>query len=394
MASSVRGASWKHQNDVRRVEVSTEVMTSEATFPAVLDDLGMWVELSYELGCTDGLPVHPPLRDVVDALVAGTGRDRDEVIAVIPPREGCATVEVIAANAAMAGARPEHMPVIVAALDAMGAPEHNLRGVAVTTHPAWPLVIVSGDEVERLGLATTESVFSGGGNRANVAIGRTIKLVVWNVGAALPGEPVKEVFGHPGRLGGYCIAETSESPWEPIHRARGLDAASGVTVFACESPHSVAMWGCDDEPEHRLGQAADALTIRGSNNTHTMGEVLVVMSPSEARHLAEHGYSRHDVQRTLFQLARRRIGDIRPRGPLRPDNSPEHFSTFWPDWVDQSDDDTLVPVVASPEAIHVVVAGADSIPWMAVCPGWGHLGGFAVTRPLPSPVPMTEEVPS
>lgn len=353
----------------------------EALFPTEIDDLREWPELSYRLGLTDGLPVHPPLREVVDAMVAASGRDPDEPVAVVPPRGGLATIEVVAANAAMAGALPEHMPVIVAALGAMNEPVHNLRGVVLTTHSSWPLVIVSGAEVRRLGMGTTESVFSGAGNRANVAIGRTVKLVLWNVGASLPGEPVKEVFGHPGRLA-YCIAEDPSSPWEPFHRSRGLAADSGVTVFACESPHSVALWGCDDEPRTRLAQAADAMAIRGSNNTHTMGEVLVVFTPGEARHLAARGYGRSEVQAALFELARRRLGDIRPRGPLRPDGSERYWYSWWPAWIDQSRDDTLVPVVESPQDIHVVVAGADSIPWIAVCPGWGHLGGFAVTRPV------------
>ena len=350
--------------------------------PAELADLREWPELSYRLRLTDGLPVHPPLREVVDDLIAGSGRRGDELIALIPPRDGHATVEAIAANAAMAGALPDHVPVIIAAIEAMAEPEHNLRGLLLTTHGCWPLVIVSGDEVNRLDMASAEMVFSGAGNRANVAIGRAIKLVLWNLGGTFPGEPVKEVFGHPGRLA-YCIAESPDSPWEPLHRARGVDADSGVTVFACESPHSVAMWGCDDEPRTRLAQAADAMAIRGSNNTHTMGEVLVVFTPSEARHLAARGYGRADVQAELFELARRRIGDIRPRGPLRPDTSPAHWYSWWPDWIDQSDDDTLVPVVEKPDEIHVVVAGADSIPWISVCPGWGHLGGFAVTRSLP-----------
>jgi hypothetical protein len=353
-------------------------------FPSEIDDLCAWPELSYRLELTDGLPVHPPLQEVVDGLVAGSGRAADERVAVIPPRDGVATVEVVAANAAMAGARPEHMPVVIGALEAMSDPRHNLRGLVVTTHSCWPLVVVSGDEVGRLGMATAEMVFSGAGNRANVAIGRTVKLVLWNVGGSLPGAPVKEVFGHPGRLG-YCIAESPDSPWEPLHRARGLDEDSGVTVFACESPHSVAMWGCDDEPRNRLAQAADAMAIRGSNNTHTMGEVLVVFTPSEARHLAAMGYGRADVQHQLFELARRRIGEIRPCGPLRPDSSPAYWYSWWPGWVDQSDDDTLVPVVETAEDIHVMVAGADSIPWIAVCPGWGHLGGFAVTRPIRVP---------
>ena len=351
------------------------------TFPAELNDLRDWTELSYELRLTDGLPVAPPLLDVVEALVAGSGRSADDLVAIIPPRDGRATVEVVAANAAMAGARPEYMPVIIAALEAMSAPEHNLRGLLLTTHPCWPLVIVSGDEVQELGMATAEQVFSGGGNRANVAIGRAVKLVLWNVGGTFPGEPVKEVFGQPGRFA-YCIAESADSPWEPFHRSRGLDAASGVTVFSCDAPTSVSMWGCDDEPPNRLAQAADAMSVRGSNNTHTMGQILVVFTPSEARHLAARGYGRVEVQETLFRQARRRLGAIRPRGPLRPDNSPEHWYSWWPEWVDQSDDDTLVPVVEEPGDIHVMVAGADSIPWIVVCHSWGHLGGFAVTRPI------------
>lgn len=357
-------------------------------FPDALEDLAEWPELSYALGLTDGLPVHPPLRAVVDALVAGSGRPGHAVLGLVPPRDAEATVEVVAANAAMAGARPEHMPVILTALEAMLAPRFNLRGVQVTTHGCWPLVIVSGEAVERLGMAHTESVFSGGGSRANLAIGRAVRLVLWNVGGSVPGAPVKEVFGHPGRLA-FCIAETppSQSPWEPLHRARGVAGDSGVTVFACEAPHSVALWGAADDPADpaaRLEWPADALRILGSNNTHTMGEALVCVSPSEARALHARGLKRADVQAELFLRARRRLDALRPCGPLRPGNDPEHFYVWWPAWVDQSRDDTMVPVVARPEDIHVVVTGADSIPWWAVCPGWGHLGGFAVTKPLES----------
>jgi hypothetical protein len=348
-----------------------------------IDDLSDWPERSYELGLTDGLPVHPPLRAAVDALVAATGRAPDDVIAVVPPRDGNATVEVVAANAAMAGARPEHMPAIIAALEATSDPMFNLRGVQCTTHGCWPLVIVSGPHAHAIGMATAESVFSGGGSRASAAIGRAIRLVLWNVGGSVPGEPVKEVFGHPGRFS-FAVAESVDTPWEPFHESRGCTAASAVTVFACEAPHSVAMWGCDDEPANRLEQVADAMRTKGSNNAHTMGEILVCLTPSEARHLAARGLSRQDVQQELFARARRRIGDLRPRGPLRPDNDAAHFYSWWPDWVDQSDDDTLVPVVERAGDIHVLVCGADSIPWAAVLPGWGHLGGFAVTKELPA----------
>lgn len=71
-------------------------------FPGELDDLSAWTELSYAMRLTDGLPVAPPLAETVAALVAGSGRHADEFVALIPPRDGRATIEVIAANAAMA----------------------------------------------------------------------------------------------------------------------------------------------------------------------------------------------------------------------------------------------------------------------------------------------------
>ena len=168
-------------------------------------------------------------------------------------------------------------------------------------------------------MATAESVFSGGGARANAAIGRAVRLALWNLGGTFPGEPVKEVFGHPGRFS-YCIAETptgeGRSPWPGLAEARGdvPAGASSVTVFACESPHSVAMWGADDEPEHRLAPVADALRVRGSNNAHTMGEALIAFTPGEARHLASRGYDRARVQTYLFAQARNSIATLRPRG--------------------------------------------------------------------------------
>lgn len=180
-----------------------------------------WPELCYRLGLTDGLPTFPPERDVVARLVAGSGLSADHSIGAIPPSGRAGTVEAIAANAAMAGCLPEHMPIVLAALEAMLEPRFNLAGVVTTTHPCWPLVIVSGPVVRALGFATQESVFSGGGARANLAIGRAVRLVSWNLGGAQPRRPVQEILGHPGRLA-YCLAEEPENtPWPSFVAERG-----------------------------------------------------------------------------------------------------------------------------------------------------------------------------
>jgi hypothetical protein len=115
-----------------------------------------------------------------------------------------------------------------------------------------------------------------------------------------------------------------------------------------------------------------------------MGETLVLVTVSTARALGQEGWSRRDVQEYLWRKARRRLGDIKlaADGSGAVDDASAY--AWWPEWVDQHDPDTIVPVTATPDGIHVIVSGADSIPCAAVCTGWGNLGGFAVTRPLPS----------
>jgi hypothetical protein len=359
-----------------------------AVFPAHIDERD-WPEVSYQLRLTDGLPTFPPERSVVDALVRGSGRPAADVIGPMPPKGTAATIEAVAANAAMAGCLPEYMPVVITALEAMLEPRFNLAGVVATTHPCWPLVIVSGSAVTRLGMATQESVFSGGGARANMAIGRAVRLVLWNLGGGYPRQPVQEILGHPGRAG-YCIAEEPENtPWPAIQEARGVDGPDGaVTVFACEGPQIVNFWGITTAANPHVGRQwlemiADQMCARGNSNTHTMGEILVVVSPATARTLAAEGWTRERAQEFLWERARRRLGDIR----IAADGSPAVDSAssydWWPDWVDQRNPDAMVPVAWSPDAIHLVVTGGDSIPAAAVCPSWGHLGGFAVSRALP-----------
>ena len=342
-----------------------------------------WPELSYELGLTDGLPTFPPERGTVARLIDATGRAGDEIVGALPPSLAPATVEAIAANAAMAGCRPEYMPIVLTALDAMLAPRFNLGGVAVTTHPAWPLVIVSGPVVDELGMSSGECLFSGGGARANLAIGRTIKLVLWNIGGARPRAPVQEVLGHPGRIS-YCIAEEPRAtPWAPLHRARGVDCASAVTVFACEAPQIVIAVGTGEGASNMLDQIADQICAKGNSNTHTGGETLVVLSPQYARVLAAQGVTRESAQRFLHERARRRLGDIRRHADGSPALGAKDYYHWWPDSIDQTDPDQIVPATWGPESIHIIVAGGDSLTYAAVCPGWGIYGGFAETRPLP-----------
>ena len=202
-------------------------------------NLGDAIDLMFETGWTDGLPVVPPTEDRVKRFVESTGRDATELIAELPPLGGKATVERIAVNAVMAGCLPEHMPVVITAIQAMMDDRFNLRGVMCSTGIPTPLVILSGPLAKNLDINGGYNCF-GSGWRANATIGRAVKLVLVNLGGAIPGETNKATFGHPGAYT-YCVAEDQEiNPWEPLHADVGLESSdSAVTVFPAEAPHNV-----------------------------------------------------------------------------------------------------------------------------------------------------------
>src|SRR5207244_3250910 len=110
----------------------------ENSLEAIEDDL-------YQKGCTDGLPIIPPTEARVARMIAFNNLDPQQVIAAkIAPQNGEATVEKIAINAVMAGCRPEHLPVVIAAVEAMTSDGFDLFGVQATTHPCAMLVLVNG----------------------------------------------------------------------------------------------------------------------------------------------------------------------------------------------------------------------------------------------------------
>src|SRR5438132_13206751 len=131
------------------------------------------IEELYARGVTDGLPVVPPTRERVSRAVAATGRDAGELVALVPPNYGRATVEKIAVNAVMAGCRPEYLPVVVAAVEAVCDEAFDLHGVSATTNAPAPLVVVNGPIRGALDINCGAGGFGPGG-RANATLGRAL----------------------------------------------------------------------------------------------------------------------------------------------------------------------------------------------------------------------------
>ena len=200
------------------------------------DDLDAINRLYRERRWGDGLPVVPPTRRARRAHAAPhAARAATRSWRAIAPGFGAATVERIAINAVMAGCDPEYLPVLIAATEAVAAPEFNLQGIQATTNPVAVWLIVNGPVGEDAGASTARSTASGQGAWANATIGRALRLILQNIGGALPGEMDRATQGQPGKYT-FCCAENEEaSPWEPLHVERGFArGASTVTVVGAE----------------------------------------------------------------------------------------------------------------------------------------------------------------
>ena len=324
-------------------------------------------ELCYEQGWTDGLPVVPPTEERVGQVLDYLGRDPAEVLGVIPPKNGIATLEKVATNCVMAGCRPEYVPVVLAALEAMLDEAFNLNGVEATQSSCEPLVIVGGPAVEQLGFNCGEGVF-GGGSRANATVGRAIRLILWNIAGSVPGEIAKAPTSHPGRYT-FCVAENAAAnPWPPLHAEQGIPAeASAVTVIACNPPFSLHFGGHGGSPtpHNILGIIADVFTRLALHQTKFLSESLVVLGRAAARCLADEGWSRADVQGRVYVQAHRPLRDL-----ARSWYDPAVGNARWPRWIDQTSLDTPAPALRSPESLHLLVTGGER--GGAWCEGWHY----------------------
>ncbi|MGE5522494.1 MAG: UGSC family (seleno)protein, partial [Rhodospirillaceae bacterium] len=206
-------------------------------------------EFFFEKGWTDGLPVAAPTLAAVQAMLAAAGRRADEALGPIPPRMHTATLEKLAANAVMAGCKPEYFSVVLAALEAVLDDDCRLYGIQTATNNTAPLVIVNGPIVQRLGLNAGGNVF-GQGARANAAIGRALQLILRNVGGDLPGITDLSTQGQSGKFT-FCIAENeSASPWQPFHVDQGYAREdSTVTVIGASPGHNLFTYGCENGAE-------------------------------------------------------------------------------------------------------------------------------------------------
>jgi hypothetical protein len=290
-------------------------------------------EHAYEQGWTDGLPIIPATAEMVTRFIEASGRQADEVIGIIPPRKGRATVEVIAVNAVMAGCRPEYMPVLIAALDGLTDRHFPLEFMQVTTNPMTPFLLVNGPIRHTLEINYGTGCL-GPGWRANATIGRAIRLILQNVGGALPGVYSKSSFASPLRYTFICGENEEENPWTPFHVDRGFAPHdSTVTVFKASNYCNIS-GGEGVGPDEILRQIATNMPpMYGGGDG-----ALLLLGVNHARSLFEAGLSKRDIQEKLWEYATvaethfaadfvvmERAAGRGDAGLLRRTQSPEHI---------------------------------------------------------------------
>jgi hypothetical protein len=310
------------------------------------------IEFCFQQGWTDGLPVVPPTESGVRAMLDAAGLEPGTEIAFI--RQVSVTAEKVAANAVMAGCKPEYLPVVVAAVEGLGDPRWSYHGPSTSTGGAAVLMIVNGPIARELGVNSGDNLF-GPGWRANLTIGRAVRLVMRNVCGSRPGTLDRSTLGHPGRLS-YVVAENeAESPWLPLHVERGFrPGQSAVTVMAA-APHQFYNQ-LSSTAEGVLTTLCDDMRISG--NVMGQPQYMVILAGEHMRVIARDGWTKAQIRQFVFEHTRNSHAHLkqthRMAGALLP-----------------GDETRLRPLVESPDDILVVAAGGRAGAFSAYVPGWG-----------------------
>ena len=317
-------------------------------------DVADAIEFCFAQGWTDGLPVIPPTEGRVGAMLEAARLDGKQEVGFIAHRSVSITAEKVAINAVMAGCKPEYMPVVVAAVECIADPRWSYHGPGTSTAGAGVLMIVNGPIARALDINSGDNLF-GPGWRANLTIGRAVRLVMRNVCGSIPGTLDRGTLGHPGKLS-YVIAENeAESPWTPLHVERGFRPdQSAVTVMAAEAPHQFYNQ-LSSTAEGVLTTLCDDMRISG--NVMGQPHYAIVLAGEHMRTIAGDGWSKREIRQFVFEHTQNSHAHLkrteRMTGAIQP-----------------GDETKLRPLVASPDDILVVAAGGRAGAFSVYIPGW------------------------
>lgn len=261
------------------------------------------IEYFYRENMTDGLPIVPPTQDRVSEFIQATGLAPETRIAEIAERAAVITAEKLAINAVMAGCLPEYMPVLVAAVEAMADPLFKFNHLASLGSP-WPMVVVSGPIVKKLGMNYSRYTF-GSGNRANATIGRAVSLLLWNCCELRPDAIQRGDLGNAHRYS-ICIPENPDTAWEGLNEWEGFDRkTSTVTVSSGYNLCNARAIG--STPRAILAPLINAL----AHHEFSPGCFVVTIPPTMEKSLVENGWNKRKIRDYIFENCRRSVKHLK-----------------------------------------------------------------------------------
>ena len=332
------------------------------------DEAQRAIEYCYEQGWSDGLPLVPVSKPLLDQFLATTDKDPEEIIGSLEQVGRDVNVYLAAINAAMAGCKPEYFPVVLAAFDALMRDRAARGGGFQSTSGPSPLIVVNGPIRKELGFNTAGGAF-GPGFRPNATIPRAIGLLVRNGFGIHPHVLEQATQGLPGRWQ-VCIAENEEeSPWEPLAENGGV--TGGVSAVTATLTRTMEFVDNRHTPNHEdvLRDFQDTISRIGSQ-IFPLSSVALVLCPEHAQMFASAGMSKADVQNWLLERCGRTGAELTSMGKAEVNR--KGFRGEY------DGDDAFHKFLAGPTSIPVIVAGAKNAAISMVVRIFGEWSGTSV----------------
>jgi hypothetical protein len=328
----------------------------------------------------DGLPMVPPTPERVKWMLSGTSRSPDEAIGKVSPKQGVATVEKIAVNAVMAGARPEYLPVIIGIMEALTNERYDDRHVLLSAGSFNLLIVVSGPIAKEIEMQSGIG-FIGHGWRANNTIGRSVRLATLNIGHIWPALNDMALTGRISAHTFITIAENADmSRWQPYHAGRGFNPEdSCVTVASIPSAGPtqnfyggmIGTWDAEgilnrivDNIKRQDGRMFPQWGSKGVGSIPGSGgggnNHMVILFPELVSELKKMGYDQVSLQDEIYRRTSVKYEELRPediegiRTGIETGVVPQERKEVFEAALRPGG---MVPVLISPENVNLFVSG-------------------------------------
>ena len=277
----------------------------------------------------DGLPLLPATEKRVAWILRGTDLPPATRIGKILPQGRIATLTTLAIALAMAGGRPEYLPVLIAAVEALIEPGMAHQSWQATSSSVYPVVIVNGPLARQIrlnsgfGLLGPDALHPAGG-----VIGRALRLILQNVGGAVPGVGTMSQFGGM-RYTNAVFAEDEEGlppGWEPLNAEYfGLPRGSNsLALCTVSSATNITRRGTGKEtPEeealgslYRIAAYMEAPNVNGLKGYEEGAPGILLLSSIAARQLAALGWTKEKIKEFLWENSRIPVSRLRRSGML------------------------------------------------------------------------------